>query len=93
MKILKKIIIIIILVILIFTIVIQILLRKNKKQSDDEYSIEINDADKTEINKELKEVTIADSYYTVVDCMENYINAVSMKIDGTQEDYIEGRRN
>lgn len=92
---LKDIIIFLIIILLIITIIIIILLLKNKKEEDlqikENFGSYENGADQVNIQNEIVEVNDATIYYTVYECINNYIKAINMQIEETNEDdYIEG---
>lgn len=91
MKILKKVILFLVIgIILAIMIVLSLLNDKNEYQNIEDSSNE-NNADQTVIDTQLTEVKIPTTYYTVYNCIKNYLEAVSMKIESnTEDDYVVG---
>lgn len=91
MKALKRIIIFIVVFIIIVLIIILSLLNKyGKKEESDKDSYE-NGADQVNIDTELREVTEPTYYYTVYDCLDNYIKSITTKLEEFDaENYIPG---
>ena len=90
MKSLKKIIIVLLIIIILIMLLILKFLNQNKKQEIlNEFASNENNADTIKLDDKIKEVDNASLYYSVMNCLNKYMEIINWKENGLEE-FVEG---